>query len=250
MIKYVTSRKNKIVLDTIELRQNKNSQKEKRFIIEGNHLLTMANNCHNLVYVLTNQRLKNIDENVDQYIVTNDILKKISINKSVPNVIGVCNYVNDVISDEGSAVYLDNVQDPGNLGTIFRSSLAFSVYNVLLSNDSVNKYNEKAIQASQGSLFSLNIESCNVDKLIDLKKQGYKVIVTVLSKDAINLDNFKFTKNNKYILVFGNEGQGVRKEIIDLADSKIFIEMNNIDSLNVGVASSILLYRLSLDLKK
>jgi len=250
MIKYVTSRKNKIVLDTIELRQNKNSQKEKRFIIEGNHLLMMANNCQNLVYVLTNQHLKNIDENVDQYIVTDDILKKISINKSVPNVIGVCNYVKDVISDDGNVVYLDNVQDPGNLGTIFRSSLAFSVYNVLLSDDSVNKYNEKAIQASQGSLFSLNVESCSVDKLKKLKKQGYKVIVTILSKDAINLDNFKFTKNNKYVLVFGNEGQGVRKEIIDLADSKIFIEMNNIDSLNVGVASSILLYRLSLDLKK
>jgi TrmH family RNA methyltransferase len=66
----------------------------------------------------------------------------------------------------------------------------------------------------------------------------------------MNLDNFKFTKKNKYVLVFGNEGQGVRKEIIDVADSKIFIEINNIDSLNVGVASSILLYKLSLDLKK
>ena len=72
-------------------------------------------------------------------------------------------------------------------------------------------------------------------------------MVSILSKDAIKLDDFKFDTNEKYVFVFGNEGQGIKKEIIDLADYKVFIEMSNIDSLNVGVAASIILYKAHLN---
>src|SRR5574344_1015423 len=210
MSQYITSRKNKIVGDTIDLRKNSVSLEKKLFVIEGEHLLEMAVKSKNILYVLTKQHLNNIPDEIDQYIVTDDILSKISVSKSAPSVIAVCKYINESIKEDQNIIYLDNVQDPGNLGTILRSSLAFGVFNVLISTNSVNKYNEKAIQASQGSLFSLNIESCNLNKLIDLKKKGYKIIVTLLDPEAIKLSSFNFNKNEKYVIVFGNEGQGVR----------------------------------------
>lgn len=242
MIQYLTSRKNKIVVETIELRKNKIQQEKGLFIIEGEHLLEMANNANNLSYVLTTKHLNNINQNIDQYIVPKDIIEKISANKSAPNVIGVCKFMNDKISTTSDIVCLDCIQDPGNLGTILRSSLAFSFFNILISKDSVNKYNEKVVQASQGAIFNLNIESFDVESLKEFKNKGYKIVVTTLGKDSINLSSFKKNTNEKYIYVFGNEGNGVRKEIQEIADYKIFIEMNNIDSLNVGVAAGIVLY--------
>lgn len=247
MIQYITSRKNQLVQKTISLRNNKKSQEEKKFVIEGEHLFEMAIKANNICYVITTKHINNVDENIDQYIVTKDIIEKISTSKSAPDVIAVCNYINDSIKLSNNLIYLDNIQDPGNLGTILRSALAFSNFDILISNDSVNKYNDKAIQASQGAIFNLNIESSDIDKLKKLKTQGYKIVVSILSKDAIKLDDFKFDTNEKYVFVFGNEGQGIKKEIIDLADYKVFIEMSNIDSLNVGVAASIILYKAHLN---
>ncbi len=247
MIQYITSRKNQIVQKTISLRNNKKSQEEKKFVIEGEHLFEMAIKANNICYVITTKHINNVDENIDQYIVTKDIIEKISTSKSAPDVIAVCNYINDSIKLSNNLIYLDNIQDPGNLGTILRSALAFSNFDILISNDSVNKYNDKAIQASQGAIFNLNIENSDIDKLKKLKTQGYKIVVSILSKDAIKLDDFKFDTNEKYVFVFGNEGQGIKKEIIDLADYKVFIEMSNIDSLNVGVAASIILYKAHLN---
>jgi RNA methyltransferase, TrmH family len=247
MIQYITSRKNQLVQKTISLRNNKKSQEEKKFVIEGEHLFEMAIKANNICYVITTKHINNVDENIDQYIVTKDIIEKISTSKSAPDVIAVCNYINDSIKLSNNLIYLDNIQDPGNLGTILRSALAFSNFDILISNDSVNKYNDKAIQASQGAIFNLNIESSDIDKLKKLKTQGYKIVVSILSKDAIKLDDFKFDTNEKYVFVFGNEGQGIKKEIIDLADYQVFIEMSNIDSLNVGVAASIILYKAHLN---
>ncbi|MFA6666802.1 MAG: RNA methyltransferase [Bacilli bacterium] len=247
MIQYITSRKNQIVQKTISLRNNKKSQEEKKFVIEGEHLFEMAIKANNICYIITTKHINNVDENIDQYIVTKDIIEKISTSKSAPDVIAVCNYINDSIKLSNNLIYLDNIQDPGNLGTILRSALAFSNFDILISNDSVNKYNDKAIQASQGAIFNLNIENSDIDKLKKLKTQGYKIVVSILSKDAIKLDDFKFDTNEKYVFVFGNEGQGIKKEIIDLADYKVFIEMSNIDSLNVGVAASIILYKAHLN---
>ena len=247
MIQYITSRKNQLVQKTISLRNNKKSQEEKKFVIEGEHLFEMAIKANNICYIITTKHINNVDENIDQYIVTKDIIEKISTSKSAPDVIAVCNYINDSIKLSNNLIYLDNIQDPGNLGTILRSALAFSNFDILISNDSVNKYNDKAIQASQGAIFNLNIENSDIDKLKKLKTQGYKIVVSILSKDAIKLDDFKFDTNEKYVFVFGNEGQGIKKEIIDLADYKVFIEMSNIDSLNVGVAASIILYKAHLN---
>lgn len=242
MIKTVTSRKNEIVLKTLDLRKNKIQFEEEKFIIEGEHLLDMALKSKNVLYILTTKHLNFVDEKINQYIVTKDILEKISTSKSAPNVIAVCSFVKNKLINSKNLVYLDRVQDPGNLGTILRTCLAFSYFNILISEDSANIYNDKVIQSSQGAIFDLNIESISPNDIIKYKNLGYKIVATSLEKDAINLSNFSNNDNEKYLIIFGNEGNGVRKEILELADYRIFIEMKNIDSLNVGVAAGIVLY--------
>ena len=242
MIKYITSRKNEIVKKTIDLKNSKTQNNEKKFIIEGEHLLEMANKANNICYVITSKHINYINQDIDQYIVTEDILNKISSQKSAPSVIAICSFVNENVDEEKNLIYLDKVQDPGNVGTILRTALAFSFFNVLISNDSANKYNEKTIQASQGAIFNLNIKTIDYSYIKKLKTVGYKIVVTTLNKDSIKLNNFKLKNDEKYVFVFGSEGKGVRQEIIDLADIKVFIEINNIDSLNVGIAAGIFLY--------
>ena len=243
MIKYIESKTNKIVLETIKLKDNKYSKEKRLFIIEGFHLFSMSKN---IKYIFTLNKIDNLDENIDQYIVNEEILRKISSNKNPQPIIAVASYLNGKIEENPNIIfYLDNVQDPGNVGTFIRSALAFNFKNILLSYDSAFKYNLKTIQASQGSIFDSFIESTSINKLKELKEKGYIIISTCLDKNSIKLNDFNFNKNEKYVIVFGNEGQGIREEILSMSDKKIYINISNIDSLNISCSASILMYVLN-----
>jgi len=143
---------------------------------------------------------------------------------------------------------LDNVQDPGNLGTILRSAKAFDVDSVVLSEQTVDLYNPKVIRATQGMFFHLNVVRRNlVDTINDLKDREIPVYVTRVEFGE-DIRTLKEKDKRKFALVMGNEGKGVTDEVKDLADRYIYIGMNQmVDSLNVAVATSILLYELKVD---
>ncbi len=241
MIKEITSLDNKIVKYTLKLKENKYQKEEKKYIIETYHLLEMS--LKDLEYVFTLSPL-NLPSNIAQYIVSEDILKKLSQNKSFSKVIGVVSMNESSLDYSKDILYLDNLQDPGNIGTILRTSLAFSYFNIGLSNNTCSIYNSKVIQSAQGALFNLNFERFETTKLKELQNNGYKILVTTLQNDSIFINEFKRKINEKLIIVVGNEGNGVRKEIIDIADYKIKIDISNIDSLNVGIATGIILFEL------
>ena len=241
MIKEIKSLDNKIVKYTLKLKENKYQKEEKKYIIETYHLLEMS--LKDLEYVFSLSPLE-LPENIIQYIVTEDILKKLSSNKSFSKVIGVVKMNEKPLDYSCDILYLDNLQDPGNIGTILRTSLAFSYFNIGLSLNTCSIYNSKVIQSAQGALFNLNFERFEIERLKDLQKEGYKILVTTLSNDSIFINEFKRKVNEKLIIVVGNEGNGVRKEIIDIADYKIKIDISNIDSLNVGIATGITLFEL------
>ncbi len=241
MIKKIESLDNKIIKYTLKLKQNKYQKEEKKYIIETFHLLEMSLN--NLEYVFTLEEL-DLPDNIIQYIVNEKILEKLSSNKSFSKVIGVVKINEKPLDYSKDIVYLDNIQDPGNVGTILRTSLAFSYFNIALSNETCSLYNYKTIQSAQGALFNLRFEHFNIDKLKELKNDGYKILVTTLSNDSKFITEFKKNHNEKLIICVGNEGNGIRKEIIDISDYKIKIDISNIDSLNVGVASGITLFYL------
>ena len=231
MKKYISSSSNKLIKDLVKLKNSK----EERFLIEGKDLLDLAylNNLLDLVITCEDNDEFN---NVDVIVVPKFILEKLSNNKSTQPYIGVARLSCRRKELGNKLVYLDGVQDPGNVGTIIRTALAFSYDGVILSKDSASITNSKVIQSTKGALFSIPLR--NDVTLQELKEQGYVVVVTAL-EGAINY--LKLPKFDKFVLVLGNEGQGVKEENIDLADAVVKIEMGNIDSLNVAVAGGILM---------
>ena len=138
---------------------------------------------------------------------------------------------------------LDNIQDPGNLGTIIRSSVAFDIDTIVLSPNTVDIYNPKVIRSTQGMIFYTNIITLELKEFInEIKTKNY----TIFGTNVRNGKNIKeITLPEKFALVLGNEGQGVSKEIESLCDDNIYIKMSSkCESLNVSVATSILLYEV------
>ena len=138
---------------------------------------------------------------------------------------------------------LDDIQDPGNLGTIIRSSAAFGIDTIVVSPKTVDIYNIKVLRATQGMLFHINIIVRELDSFITkLKQDNYKIYGTKVDK-GVNIKDISI--NNKYALVMGNEGKGISDNVSKLCDEYLYIKMNdNVESLNVGVATSILLYEI------
>ena len=135
------------------------------------------------------------------------------------------------------------MQDPGNAGTIVRNSVAFGVDTIIFSKNSVSPYNEKVLRSTGGMIYNINIIIGNIDEELDkIKSKGIKLIGTSLQKSK-SLEELEIL--DKYAIVFGNEGNGVSKNILDKCDDIVRIDMNNsCESLNVGVSCGIILYHM------
>lgn len=151
--------------------------------------------------------------------------------------------MNKKSTDYGNNILIvDKINHPGNLGTIIRSAVAFNVDTIVI-NESVDVYNQKVIQATQGMIFHINIIKTPLESLIiELKNKKYQIIGTDV-REGIILDNFK--PEEKHVLLVGNEGNGLDDDLLNKCDVKINIEMNSkCESLNVGVATGIILHHL------
>ena len=235
----ITSTTNKLVIYASKLKEKKFRDQEGKFLIEGEHLISMANNIETIF--TTNRNYHN--EKV-MVVYTNEVvLKKISQVEAPQNIIAICKKITTTI-DYNKDKYLicDGVQDPGNLGSIIRTCLAFNIDYVLLSKGSVDIYNDKVIRGSQGAIFKINIAYCDLDDTLDkLKANNITIYTSTLQSDSVNLKDIK--KIGRFCLIVGNEGSGVSTTSLNKSDVKVKIaHSNSIDSLNVGVATSIMLY--------
>ncbi len=233
----ITSINNERIKEISKLNNKKYRKEKGLFIVEGEHLVEEAYK-HNLlveVYSLNETSYEN------SYIVTESVMKKISNLDSIPNIIGICKIKKE--EEIGNRILiLDNIQDPGNLGTIIRSAVAFNVSTIVLSNDSVDLYNSKVIRATEGMIFNINIISRDLFSFVPSIKNQYKIYGTNVESGTL-LKNVE--KVEKCAIIMGNEGNGVKKELQKICDENIYIEMNKqCESLNVGVATSIILYEL------
>ena len=142
-------------------------------------------------------------------------------------------------------VAVERLNDPGNLGTLIRSCVAFGIDALLLSKNSVDVYNPKVLRACTGNIFKLKIiEGLDFKtEFIGLKKFGFKVFATSsnVSKKCVCLSNVDFKQ--KFILIFGNEASGISQDVVSLCDAVVKIPISdNVESLNVSVSAGILLY--------
>ena len=230
----ITSLQNQKVKFWVSLKNKKVREENKLFIIEGDHLLKEAK-VKNIV-----KEVISIEGYDTDYLVTKEIMQKISGQQSISKKIGVCEFLPQK-KIEGNTLVLDCLQDPGNLGTLIRSAVAFGFKNILLSNDSVDLYNEKVIRASEGMIFHVNVVRCNLlETLPKLKKDGYKIIGTTVKKEKSEK-----IKGDKLAIVIGNEGQGMSEDVKKLCDSLVNIPMaSTCESLNAAIAGSILMYEV------
>ena len=243
----ITSLDNDRIKGYIKLKDRKYRKKTNTFIVEGRHLVLEAYKAGKIIeLILEKDEVLPLDLPI--VYVTNEIISKISEMECPSTVMALCR-MDDSDEIKGNKILLlDGIQDPGNLGTIIRSSLAFNVDTIVLSPECVDLYNPKVIRSTQGMLFGLNIIRSELEPIISsLKQQEIPVYGTNVEygEDVTYLKN---KDKKRYGLVMGNEGQGVRREILDLCDKYLFIDMNDkVESLNVAVATSILLYELDKD---
>ncbi len=237
----ITSKDNNRIKEIRKLLDKKYSNSKNLFVIEGENLIEEAikNNLLKELYVLDGENVR-FDFPYDY--VTLDVMKSISDLKSTPRLIGVSKYINK--SELGNKiVILDDIQDPGNAGTIIRNSVAFEVDTIIFSKNSVSPYNEKVLRSTGGMIYNINIIIGNIEEEIDkIKSKGIKVIGTSLLKSN-RLEDLEVL--DKYAIIFGNEGNGVNKNILAKCDEIVRIDMNSLcESLNVSVSSGIILYHM------
>ena len=220
----ITSLTNSRIKEICKLKEKKYRNMTNTFLIEGINLVTEAGKSNLLkeIFVLEGKTI-NID--IPTTYVTKEVMKKISSTDSIPNVVGVSLKKEESLLGD-RLLLLDNLQDPGNLGTIIRSSKAFNIDTIVISPTTVDMYNPKVLRATEGMIFHINIIVRDLPSLI-----------TELKKDN--------SLKRKYALVIGNEGNGVSEEVNNLCDEYLYIKMNKeVESLNAGVATSILLYEM------
>lgn len=253
----ITSINNKLIKDIKSLYRKKGRQKHKLFVIEGIKIIeeVIENNypIENIIYtdyLFENEEGKVLFSTLESfnnliYVPTN-VFKEISDTESPQGIIGISKIVSRNIEEiydlqNKSILFLDEIQDPGNMGTIIRTADAFSIGGIIVKHGSVDVYNPKVIRATMGSIFRVPLYFTEgIEELKNLKSKGYKIYSTSLSASMPIYDvNF----NNKSVLSIGNESKGVSEEVLSLSDTFIKIPMTGkTESLNAAVAASIIMY--------
>ena len=241
----ITSLNNRHIKEILKLKEKKYRDLEGLFIVETLHLVEEAMKKSNVLEIIVCEGFEyNIFNEVNTIVVTKEIMMKLSSTESNPRIIGIVKKNVDNNSYGNKLLILDNIQDPGNLGAIVRSAVAFNFDTIILSNDCVDLYNSKVIRASQGMMFHINIIRRDIiEFIIDIKKDNY-VIYSTNVNGGINVRDISIS--SKFAFIIGNEGNGVRDEVNKMCDKFLYIDINNdCESLNASVAASIIMYELN-----
>ena len=240
-MKNISSVNNQYIKELSLLKNKKNRIQEKKYIVEGYHLVEEAYKAGVLKEILTTD--ENIAFDVPTIFVTDTIISKLSSTKEPQGIIGIAEMKTPLWRSYSKYLILDDVSDPGNLGTIIRSSAALGIEAIIVSLDTVDEYNDKVLRATQGAIFKIPIFRMNLsDAILKLKQDNVKIIATSL-QNSLDLKTIK--KPKKFGIILGNEAKGVHPEYLDLADEIVRIEMqNDVESLNVAMSAGIIIYYL------
>ena len=233
----ILSKNNQKIKDACALKLKKVRQGKGLFLMEGIKNLNLALTYGNVKTIFTSIGLPKIGKDIETYKVNDEVLRKLAVSENPEGVVFVCEMFKPKKdkSEYHKIVYLDQINDPGNLGTILRTAVAFNYDAVVLSKGSVDLYNEKVIAASKGAIFLVDAFTGDISDY-----QDKQIIVSTLDENSIPLNECQ--KPNDFVLVLGNESHGVSEPIIKIANQLVKIEMNDvIDSLNVAIAGAILM---------
>lgn len=239
----ITSTNNEHIKQLAKLQNKKYRDESDVFLVETKHLVMEAYR-EGLIKELILDKDELFPLDVETLYVSREVMRKLSSTNTPPKVMAVVYKKKEQPTYGEKILILDNIQDPGNLGTIIRSAVAFNIDTIVLSPNTVDLYNSKTVRSNQGMMFHINI--IKRDPIIfiqELKQEGYKIVGTKVT----NGHDVRESKiYSHFALVIGNEGQGISHDVDALCDEYLYIRMNeNCESLNASVAASILMYEIN-----
>ncbi|ETD96700.1 RNA methyltransferase [Streptococcus mitis] len=243
----ITSKANSVVKNAKKLHQKK--YRKTAYLIEGWHLFEEAVQAG-----VTIEKIFALESYRDQLAafpqtvwVSEDILLDLADSQTPQGIVAVVQKeeVGQVDFSQGKFLFLEDVQDPGNVGTIIRTADAAGYTGVIVSDKSADIYSLKTLRSMQGSHFHLPIYRMSSQALLkETKEAAVPVLATTLSKDSVDYRELPSIEN--FVLVMGNEGQGISPLMAESADQLVHISMKGqAESLNVAVAAGILIFHLS-----
>ncbi len=252
--KHITSMNNPIIKNITLLKKKKSARKEQRlFIVEGLRAVKEIPDTQMVKYYITTEDYQKehayfIDKE-KWIIVTQDIFEEIADTMSPQGIMAVAEapFLDiDHLQIDAKETYLllENIQDPGNLGTIIRSAHAFGIKDIILTKGCVDLYSPKVVRSTMGSLFHVNIVmDVSIEEALSLLKQHHIPIYATALEEAMSLADVHFEKG--LALLIGNEGNGLSDRAKQLSDYKIKIDMpGGAESLNASIAASICIYEV------
>ena len=251
----ISSKDNELVKNVKKLKDKKYRDLENVYIVEGIKMVKEA--------ILENASIRQIiicDDceksdliskemmyeiaKYDCIYVTNKIFKYITEVQTPQGVMAIIEKNNkdkEINYNEDIIVVLDDIQDPGNLGTILRTVDSIGLSQILVSKGTADAYNPKVVRSTMGAIYRVKVIECDnlKETLKEIKKNKFKILVTSLD-DSKSVYDIKYYKK---VIIIGNEANGVEEEIVKLADEKIKIPMlGKTESLNASVATGVVLY--------
>lgn len=268
----ISSRQNSFVKWAASLQDKKGRDENSLFIAEGEKLTFEAAEAGlPVMYVLlAESKVSKLKERIlrefsslkyDEcrlVVIKDDVFQKISTEKAPQGVISIIKYLDffkeldiiykeDFFLNEGErCIALCSVRDPGNLGSVIRSAVAFGVDHIILSADSADVYNPKTIRSSMSSVFRVKITKVKdfASFISASRSNGRRVYAAELTDSAVSLKDIPFSSSD--IFIIGNEGHGIPLEISSLCDKSVYIPISKkTESLNAAVAAAIFMWHIS-----
>ena len=230
--------------DIKNLKDKKYKKDNKLFIVEGNKFCyDLLDSNIEIVTTLTTE--KNLTKFPNVEVVSDKMLSSLATTKTNQSIICVCKIKDVEIESVGNSLILDNLQDPGNVGTLIRSALAFGFKDIYLIGGA-DVFSEKVIRSSAGTIMKARLHIVdfetvknNVNRIADY------FAVAHMFGDSINEIHLQ---KKRIAVIIGNEGQGVSENFMKLANTKLAIPMcEGVESLNAGVSGAIIMYQLAKD---
>lgn len=229
------------------LQTKRQREESKLFVVEGekmvNELFTQTKFEINIIYFTEDYDVNLIPNSVNSQQIANKDLDRITAFKKANKVLAVVNQqdINNTIdySENNLILVLDDVNDPGNLGTIIRTADWFGVTQIVTSKKTVELYNSKVIQSSMGAIYRMNYRVTDLTQEIsELKQKGFQISGAIIKGENI----YKTKLPTKTALIMGSESHGISDELLKLIDLEISIpNFGQTESLNVAMATGILL---------
>ena len=262
---YISSKNNNLVIRISKLKDKKYRKAEGLFRFDGIKLFIEA--THNgapIRYVFVSEsaseKFKNVvEENcVDGlfYILSDDVFAKITDEQAPEGIVTICDELKNITKtddynslatklNKSSVLMLESVRDTGNMGTILRSAKAFGIDALVISSDCADLYNSKTVRAAMGALFTQKVVIVDdISAVISaFRDNGNRIFAAALEREAKKLGSFKLEKGD--IIIVGNEGHGLSKDVIDACNECVYIPMESgSESLNASIAASVCMWEI------